>query len=777
MSPPRRRRPALSCTLCRRRKLKCDRGLPCGQCVKSKASESCEYAGFQKGQVSNTRRLGSTPPPFVQPSGNHLTPSQSGVYVFDAKHKQTSNRITKPPSRVEEVHELRSRVQALENALSRPGAAMHTPETLGYDSFSEGGRRAMLDSQNLTEEVESLPSGCFRGKKSKSRHCGRSHWAVSVSFFKDIGIFMRGLDKGKSKPKDSDYTSMRKFKKEVWNREREEHQRAYRDQAFKLEEMIPSKEIADELLELYLTTFETTYRILHVPTFLRQYELHWSGSQPTDMVFIAKLLVLMAASSCFYSQNTRINERSTLQRAAVGWTMTVQSWMSSVFVSSNINLDMLQIQCLLLIARQANATGGNLVWISSGSLVRAAMIMGLHRDPSRFSRMSKFWAEMRRRLWATIIELDVQSSLDGGMLPSIDLNECDCGPPSNWDDADLTEDMVEDPVPKTLDTLARNNVQGLLSNSLPTRIRIAKLTNSLKYNLPYDEALRLSEELMHSMNQALNMFQECESNISILRLGNLTFAKSFYMFIMRRYLLVLHRPFFLSVLRAPKFSYSRKVCLESSLEMLSLLGPSDHLETGPSSCIGQLGGGMYRDEFFHAAITICVELSIQADEQSRSVTAFETPRTGTLTDMVQTQQTVLVTAVERTMDALGSRISSDGNGCKPFFFLTMVFASVKARLKGEDPLKNVEYLSMKAVRECQDIMKGVSWKEIRKQDEISQPLQANLESATSDIGFDPTAPLFPADLTNLSPIEFGNLFDMADYGAPDLWNNEFLTGL
>lgn len=40
--PLRRRRPALSCLECRRRKVKCDRGDPCGQCVSIQTK--CNYS-------------------------------------------------------------------------------------------------------------------------------------------------------------------------------------------------------------------------------------------------------------------------------------------------------------------------------------------------------------------------------------------------------------------------------------------------------------------------------------------------------------------------------------------------------------------------------------------------------------------------------------------------------------------------------------------------------------------------------------------------------------
>lgn len=38
-----RRRPAYSCTECRRRKVRCDRAMPCGQCTAQKVASLCAY--------------------------------------------------------------------------------------------------------------------------------------------------------------------------------------------------------------------------------------------------------------------------------------------------------------------------------------------------------------------------------------------------------------------------------------------------------------------------------------------------------------------------------------------------------------------------------------------------------------------------------------------------------------------------------------------------------------------------------------------------------------
>lgn len=474
---------------------------------------------------------------------------------------------------------------------------------------------------------------------------------------------------------------MGRLKTQLWSRERQDHQRAYREHAFKLEEMLPSRAVADQLPDLYMSTFETTHRILHVPTFLQQYETYWADPRNADMVFLAKLLALMAVSSCFFSSATKLDGRESLYQTAARWNMAVQSWVTSVFVGSNINLDMLQIQCLLLVARQADAMDGDVTWIASGSLTRSAMMMGLHRCPRRFTPMYRFWAEMRRRVWATIVELDLQSSAEGGMPPSVDLDECDCGAPSNWDDSDISEGMLFDPGPPEADVVTRSDFQVLLTRSLSVRLRITKLVNSLRFTLSYDEALRLSDELIRCMDEGVALFDRGQHTLG--------FARSSFMFLMRKYLLMLHRPFCLSSLQNPKYTYSRKLCLESSLEILSQLEVD-----GSYAHLGQLAGGMLRHEFFHAAITVCVELRLQTEETK--------PGRSSLTDLVQSQQSVMLRAVERTIDALERRLS--GKAGKAYIFLSMIYASVKARLTGEDTLDAVGRVSSQVVGHCKETM-------------------------------------------------------------------------
>lgn len=184
----RRRRPPLSCTECRRRKLKCDRSLPCGQCIRSKTADSCVFVGPQPVPHSESSHRMSPPLSRARlPNGQDDQSGSGGLFVFDAKlgPKSTSSRVSKSSqksSNASELEELRNRLRMLENSMGK-SSVLQTPENSISDVYSD-----MTPSQNssdaagVDDRVRFLPDSSFRGKKGKTRYFGRSHYTTTVSF-------------------------------------------------------------------------------------------------------------------------------------------------------------------------------------------------------------------------------------------------------------------------------------------------------------------------------------------------------------------------------------------------------------------------------------------------------------------------------------------------------------------------------------------------------------------------------------------------------------------
>lgn len=175
-----RRRPALSCEQCRRRKIKCDRNNPCSQCLQSKTI-SCSYSpgGAAVSRHVNETALSTLPP--VQPTGipsrARRIPRSSNTYVSSVGFSPSSVHIStatnpssysSPIAAPGESHEeetpdnkvLLDRIQNLETQLA-----------ISKSEISKFEQRTSLPL--------SIPSPApkeLRGIVSKTRFFGTSHW-------------------------------------------------------------------------------------------------------------------------------------------------------------------------------------------------------------------------------------------------------------------------------------------------------------------------------------------------------------------------------------------------------------------------------------------------------------------------------------------------------------------------------------------------------------------------------------------------------------------------
>ncbi|KAF2237944.1 putative Zn(II)2Cys6 transcription factor [Viridothelium virens] len=92
-----------------------------------------------------------------------------------------------------------------------------------------------------------------------------------------------------------------------------------------------------------------------------------------------------------------------------------------------------------------SATDG---WLLISMILHLAIRMGYHRDPDHFPRISPFEGEMRRRIWTTILSLDLALSLEMGLPRSATDTHIDTKQPRNLRDCDFEEDTTEMPPPR-----------------------------------------------------------------------------------------------------------------------------------------------------------------------------------------------------------------------------------------------------------------------------------------------------------------------------------------
>jgi hypothetical protein len=187
--------------------------------------------------------------------------------------------------------------------------------------------------------------------------------------------------------------------------------------------------------------------------------------------FVLKLLLVLAIGSIFHSKPGPINAlRLPIRR----WAHAAQWWLTGPTAKETRNLEALQVHCLLLIGRHAYGIDKQATWNSVGSLLRLAVSQGLHRDPEHFPFISPFEGEMRRRIWATIIELNFQFSNDVSMPPLLTLHGFNTKPPSNLNDEDFDKCSKSLPLPRPTDRHISSALQIALLSSFSTRLYISQ---------------------------------------------------------------------------------------------------------------------------------------------------------------------------------------------------------------------------------------------------------------------------------------------------------------
>ncbi|KAJ4383742.1 hypothetical protein N0V85_008433 [Neurospora sp. IMI 360204] len=261
---------------------------------------------------------------------------------------------------------------------------------------------------------------------------------------------------------------------------------------------MPYRQEARRLAQAYFRTFESVYRILHVPAFRTRFEKYFDGQfddQPDKEAFIVQLQLCMAIGLVFEDAS------GSLRNYQERWIQEGQSWL---LVFPPTNLTGLQTMCLLHLAKEVcgfGGGGGELTYKSAGSLLREAMCLGLNK--SSLVSMPIYQAELRRRLWATILEMVVQSSLDTGLPPGISLTELGTSPPANYDDEQLP---FGNPVPRPSGTFTQTTVLLELHRSFPVRLAIAQhlatLLNPPNTKAPAVESGSTTESLNAELTRA-----------------------------------------------------------------------------------------------------------------------------------------------------------------------------------------------------------------------------------------------------------------------------------
>ena len=476
----------------------------------------------------------------------------------------------------------------------------------------------------------------------------------------------------------------------------------------KLREFLPPKSYCDRLVALYFQHFERTFRVLHIPTFLQRYGKLWTNEHPdicTSSSIIPEVTAVMTMA--YHMDDTQQlsddrNHRTYLKGSAMDLT---QAWLNELDRKQRTELSTLQVEVLLLLSRSLRGLQPEQLWSSTGALVRSAMIMGLNVDPASVSGLTPYMAEMRRRLWATILEVDLQASLFCGMpLVIPDLNSSALMP-SNINDAEIDDVMATLPIPHPRHTYTDSLFQVALASSLPQRINALSIVQQSTPNIQEGTSLgRKIENFLSEMPRVLSLNKLSEAPAD----GGSLWHRILLDLYLRRPILRLYKTLLLAHQKSACDTTLRaeleKHCLESSQVILSY----QDLYTLPALATITNSPWAHQNLFYNACKADILWAALTLCQEIKQCSGLDKPKSG---------HDSLVRSVETTIGYLIDRIGQKGCDAKDIVLLALVLQSVQTAESVPGRAEALQQTARKTLALCRE--------------KLLQPLVTNEQRSTT----------------------------------------------
>lgn len=203
-----------------------------------------------------------------------------------------------------------------------------------------------------------------------------------------------------------------------------------------------------------------------------------------------------------------------------------------------------------------------------GTIVQLAMHMGYHRDPRHFTTMSPYVAEMRRRVWATIVDIDLGISFQMGLPRLIKQWQADTQAPHNLLDTDFDKDSPELPPARPEEEMTPMLYRVLKSRMMSVIGLISDFTADTRPST-YAEVMKIDQRLETVYSSIPKCMQWRSLAHCIMDPPPLITQKLFLDIIFCKGKLVLHRKHLAPSFTQSEFSYSRTACLEAAMRLLA----------------------------------------------------------------------------------------------------------------------------------------------------------------------------------------------------------------
>ncbi|KLO85288.1 uncharacterized protein LW93_13892 [Fusarium fujikuroi] len=397
-----------SCVTCRRRRVRCDKTMPCSNCRRAQCD--CIYPA--PGRAPRQTRLA--------PTGTATGQSEREIDLLDRLRK----------------------LEGLVHEMSGQGAASgNDMEVSNGESplASEKNKSAKDVVQAATEKVKRESESTDFSKINKQLGRLVLHDGDSTPRYVNSGFFV----------KLNDELAEIRNEMETMNEEEAEFEDDTTPEQSPPQNLglhpLPAQ--GSFLWQIYLENIEPLVKVLHIPTMSRLMTQVRRGEHDLRTGDEALVFAIYySAVTSMEPQEVEANLGASQSHFISQFRFALEQALAKSNLLNTTNMAMLQAFVIYLTVVKCH-DDSKFAWTLTSLCVRMAQALGLYRDGQQLG-LSPFEVEMRRRLWWAIVSLDVRSAEEMGSDLIIGDKTFDTQLPANINDADIDPSFTETPTPR-----------------------------------------------------------------------------------------------------------------------------------------------------------------------------------------------------------------------------------------------------------------------------------------------------------------------------------------
>lgn len=332
---------------------------------------------------------------------------------------------------------------------------------------------------------------------------------------------------------------------------------------------IPSKGVVDQMVSRVLSSGEPAVIIIHVPTFMKEYNEFWMDPSSIPLAWLGKLFALLCLAALFQRR-----EGETLPSPVEDIEDTIDHLRvraaQCLIMADYTRPGPHKIEALIVYMaseyfKSKDAQRG--VSMIIGIIIRLAMSMGYHRDPARDPSISVFEGEMIRRRWTFLTQVERLTSLQMGLPTIVYRAQSDTRPPHNILDTGI--DPSTTVMPPERPDRERTPLSFIVAKERVVK-SLALIIDSLNASesMPYKDVMRLDANLQKVRSLLPPHFRIQAPSQSYLEPADLIMKRYTFEFLFLKGRCVLHRQYLTSEATDPQRSVSRSICVEAARQTL-----------------------------------------------------------------------------------------------------------------------------------------------------------------------------------------------------------------